>query len=138
MVWRHDNGRSAEAARRRRGGFPAVSMTQPICAVPEEPVNNELEALTRDYGAEIFARLGDSKPLPMSASWWDDRMMEWTMGEEAIKVQLFRFIDALPLLESHREVNRHLREYFTEAEKTLPRWLRLGVRWMPSDGLAGR
>jgi RHH-type proline utilization regulon transcriptional repressor/proline dehydrogenase/delta 1-pyrroline-5-carboxylate dehydrogenase len=99
---------------------------------------SDLETLTRDYGREIFARLTNPKPLPLTPSWWDERMMELTMGEESIKVQLFRFIDALPLLRSHQEVNRHLREYFTEAGASLPRWLQWGVRWMPSDGWAGR
>ncbi len=36
--------------------------------------------------------------------------MEWTMGNEAVKVQLFRFIDALPLLRSPAQISRHLRE----------------------------
>src|SRR5713226_3024781 len=82
----------------------------------------KLEALTRDYGREIFARVGHTGPVPFSLSWWDDRLMNWTMADEAVKLQLFRFIDVLPLLHSPREVNRHLREYFQEAERHLPGW----------------
>jgi RHH-type proline utilization regulon transcriptional repressor/proline dehydrogenase/delta 1-pyrroline-5-carboxylate dehydrogenase len=99
----------------------------------------DLEALTLAYGREIFARL-DHGPrlLPFSAAWWEERLMEWTMSDEALKVQLFRFIDALPLLHSPADVTRHLREYFAEAGDHLPTWLRLGLRWLPRDGYAGR
>jgi RHH-type proline utilization regulon transcriptional repressor/proline dehydrogenase/delta 1-pyrroline-5-carboxylate dehydrogenase len=98
----------------------------------------DVEALTQDYGREIFGRLDHVGPVLFSPGWFDERLMEWTMGNPAVKVQLFRFIDALPLLHSPPEVNRHLREYFAEAGEHLPGWLRLGLRWLPRDGLAGR
>jgi RHH-type proline utilization regulon transcriptional repressor/proline dehydrogenase/delta 1-pyrroline-5-carboxylate dehydrogenase len=97
-----------------------------------------VESLTHDYGREIFARLDHAGPAPFSPGWWDERLMEWTMGDEAVKIQLFRFIDALPLLQTPSSVNRHLREYFSLAERNLPAWMRLGLRWLPADGFAGR
>src|SRR5262245_23535027 len=60
--------------------------------------------------------------------------MEWTMADPAVKVQLFRFIDVLPMLKSAPDIARHLREYFGEAGSHLPgsaRWL---LRWLPRDG----
>jgi RHH-type proline utilization regulon transcriptional repressor/proline dehydrogenase/delta 1-pyrroline-5-carboxylate dehydrogenase len=98
----------------------------------------EHEALTRDYGREIFARLDTASPLPFGPGWWDERMMEWTMANEALKVQLFRFIDVLPMLRAPAEVNRHLREYFAEAGPHLPSWLRRSLDWLPGNGFAGR
>jgi RHH-type proline utilization regulon transcriptional repressor/proline dehydrogenase/delta 1-pyrroline-5-carboxylate dehydrogenase len=98
----------------------------------------DVEALTQDYGREIFARLERDRPLFLTPAWFDERLMEWTMGNEAVKVQIFRFIDALPLLQSPPEITRHLREYFAEAGPNLPGWLRLGLRWLPRDGFAGR
>jgi RHH-type proline utilization regulon transcriptional repressor/proline dehydrogenase/delta 1-pyrroline-5-carboxylate dehydrogenase len=100
--------------------------------------SHDLEALTCDYGREIFARLEHTGPPPFGPGWWDERLMEWTMGDEAVKVQLFRFIDALPLLHTAPAITRHLREYFTLAEAHLPAWMRLGLRWLPNDGFAGR
>jgi RHH-type proline utilization regulon transcriptional repressor/proline dehydrogenase/delta 1-pyrroline-5-carboxylate dehydrogenase len=121
-----------------RGWQVVAASTQVVPVSVDGPPQRDLETLTRDFGREIFARLSAPRPFPLSASWWDERMMEWTMGEEAIKVQLFRFIDALPLLRSSRDINRHLREYFTEVGDRLPRWLKLGIRFMPSNGFAGR
>jgi RHH-type proline utilization regulon transcriptional repressor/proline dehydrogenase/delta 1-pyrroline-5-carboxylate dehydrogenase len=98
----------------------------------------DVEALTQDYGREIFARLEQTGPLLFSPGWFDERLMEWTMGNEAVKLQLFRFVDVLPLLRSPPEINRHLREYFAEAGPHLPGWLRVGLRWLPRDGFVGR
>src|SRR5439155_7089363 len=97
-----------------------------------------LENLTRDIGREIFARLNGSASWLFTPAGWDDRLMEWTMADPAVKVQLFRFIDALPLLRTPASITRHLREYFTEARDHLPPWLRWGLPWLPADGWSGR
>ena len=74
----------------------------------------ELEALTQDYGREIFGRLSRNGPLLFTPRWWDDRVMGWSMRDEAVKVQLFRFVDVLPMLRSPATIVGHLREYFAE------------------------
>jgi RHH-type proline utilization regulon transcriptional repressor/proline dehydrogenase/delta 1-pyrroline-5-carboxylate dehydrogenase len=101
-------------------------------------VTDELEALTRAYGQELFARLYRRGPVPFGPAWWDERLMEWTMGDQAVKLQLFRFIDVLPQLAGPADVSRHLREYFQEAAEALPGWARVGLRWLPRDGLAAK
>jgi RHH-type transcriptional regulator, proline utilization regulon repressor / proline dehydrogenase / delta 1-pyrroline-5-carboxylate dehydrogenase len=73
-------------------------------------INPRVESSTQSIGRSIFARLGRRGPFPLSPSWWDDRLMDWTMKETAVKVQLFRFIDVLPLLKQPAEITRHLRE----------------------------
>jgi len=99
---------------------------------------DDLERLTRAYGSELFARLDNRGPVLLTPGWWDDRLMEWTMAQEAVKLQLFRFIDVLPLLEEPGTIGRHLREYFEEAGQVLPGWARQGLRWMPRSGLGAR
>jgi RHH-type proline utilization regulon transcriptional repressor/proline dehydrogenase/delta 1-pyrroline-5-carboxylate dehydrogenase len=98
----------------------------------------DLEQLTGAYGREIFARLQRHGPLLFSPAWWDEHLMGLTMSDPAVKVQLFRFIDVLPLLDTAPAINRHLREYFQEAGPHLPAWARAGLRWLPRDGLAGK
>ncbi|HKB35712.1 MAG TPA: proline dehydrogenase family protein, partial [Gemmataceae bacterium] len=98
----------------------------------------ELEALTQDYGREIFGRLVRNGPILFTPRWWDDRVMGWSMRDEAVKVQLFRFVDVLPMLRSPPTIVGHLREYFAEAGNGVPGWLRLGLRLLPSRGLLGR
>src|SRR5438477_4077237 len=102
------------------------------------PTTTDLESLTHDYGRAIFARVSHAGPVPFGPTWWDERLMAWTMGDPAVKVQLFRFIDALPLLQSPPEITRHLREYFGEVEDKLPGWLRFGLHWLPQNGFLGK
>jgi RHH-type proline utilization regulon transcriptional repressor/proline dehydrogenase/delta 1-pyrroline-5-carboxylate dehydrogenase len=98
----------------------------------------EVEQLTQSFGREIFARLGHATVVPFGPSWWDERLMEWSMGDEAVKLQLFRFVDVLPLLQTPETIVRHLREYFGQAREHLPGWLQFALRWLPNRGILGR
>src|SRR5207247_2343868 len=86
--------------------------------------SSAIEALTRAYGRDLFARLDHSGPVIFTRAWIDDLLMGWSMADEAIKIQLFRFIDALPLLKSSESIAQHLREYFAEIADRLPVWMR--------------
>ncbi len=100
---------------------------------------NDLETRTRTYGREIFARLDRQGPVLFTRGWLDDRLMGLTMDNEALKVQLFRFVDTLPyLINDPREIGRHLREYLNEAGDKLPWWVRAAVRFLPERGLGSR
>lgn len=94
----------------------------------------DVETLTRRLGSELFARVSGVGPIPFTPTWWDDRLMDWTMGNEAMKVQLFRFVDVLPQLDTSASIARHLKEYFHEAGEALPGWLRLGTWLLPQGG----
>ncbi len=51
----------------------------------------------------------------------DEKLMAWAMGNEGLRVQLFRMIDALPSLRSKAEIARHLQEYLaSEAVELKP------------------
>src|SRR5256885_2088196 len=97
-----------------------------------------LESRTKQIGREIFAQAAGHEVRMGSASSWDQRMMSLAMWDEAVKVQLFRFTDALPALKTDQAVNQHLREYFEQARERLPGWVKPVVRWMPTDGWMGQ
>ena len=111
---------------------------KPIELMAPDIVDRDLEDLTQAIGREIFARLDGVTSWPFTPGWFDERLMEWTMADPAVKVQLFRFIDALPLLTTPVGITRHLREYFAEAREHLPAWMRWGLPLMPADGWPGR
>ena len=96
-----------------------------------------LEKRTQEIGREIFRRAGAGRHSPLAPRWWDDRLMAFTMRDEAVKVQLFRLVDTLPALQTDRAVTRHLREYFGAVDGRLPGLLRRAVEWIPNDGVAG-
>jgi RHH-type proline utilization regulon transcriptional repressor/proline dehydrogenase/delta 1-pyrroline-5-carboxylate dehydrogenase len=91
-----------------------------------EPVaQSEVEA----KGEEIFAIVDGRKVVPdaLNPAVWYGRMMEWSMGNEALKVQTLRFVDVLPSLNSSGSVVEHMREYFSGQEGALAGPLKLGL-----------
>jgi RHH-type proline utilization regulon transcriptional repressor/proline dehydrogenase/delta 1-pyrroline-5-carboxylate dehydrogenase len=98
----------------------------------------DVEDLTRRIGKDLFASVGSRGPVPLGPAWLDERLMGLTMGDEVVKVHLFRFVDVLPQLDTPRSIVRHLREYFAEAGDRLPAWIRWGLALLPAGGLAGR
>jgi RHH-type proline utilization regulon transcriptional repressor/proline dehydrogenase/delta 1-pyrroline-5-carboxylate dehydrogenase len=97
-----------------------------------------LEPRVQAIGREIFGRIDRGGPILFTRNWWDDKLMGLTMGNEALKVQLFRFVDTLPYLTDPKEVGRHLREYLTEAKQSLPWWVKAGIGLIPESGFAGK
>ena len=53
--------------------------------------------------------------------------MAWAMHDEAVKVQLFRFIDVLPMLTTPESIARHLEEYLEDVRDRLPSAARFGL-----------
>ncbi len=83
-----------------------------------------VEQRTQEIGRQLFQSVGRG-PSVLDRLWWDDRLMALTMDVPEVKVQLFRFIDALPTLNEPDTVRRHLSEYLEEAGDRVP----LAVRW---------
>lgn len=96
------------------------------------------EDRTRAYGHDLFARLDRRGPTVFSSAWLDDQLMQWSMGDPALKIQMFRFIDALPNLRTSGEISQHLKEYMGEAGHGLPAWMRRVVGWLPEKGAGSR
>jgi RHH-type proline utilization regulon transcriptional repressor/proline dehydrogenase/delta 1-pyrroline-5-carboxylate dehydrogenase len=84
-------------------------------------LQKEIEA----RGLEIFARMKTQKPGVFKNV--TGRLMDWSMRNEGLKVQLFRFVDVLPTLHSSAEIARHAQEYLGGASG-LPRSVRWGIQ----------
>ncbi|QDT66241.1 L-glutamate gamma-semialdehyde dehydrogenase [Calycomorphotria hydatis] len=97
-----------------------------------------VEEETRRIGREFWQRLAHRHPSVFERRWWDDRLLDWAMADESVKVQMFRFVDVLPMLRTHEAVTRHLREYFDEARRYLPWAARMVVDFGKPDSLVGR
>ncbi|WP_337173652.1 L-glutamate gamma-semialdehyde dehydrogenase [Paludisphaera sp.] len=89
-----------------------------------------IEGRTREIGRELFDRVGGAS-RPWRREWWEERFMGATLADPEVRVQLFRFIDALPALRTPGAVRRHLAEYLGEAGDRVPWWLRAAVALAP-------
>ena len=70
------------------------------------------EARVQQIGRELFERVAADRQAFYSADRWTAALFAWSLAHEDAKLQLFRFVDVLPALDSDRDVVRHLREYF--------------------------
>ena len=95
-----------------------------------------VERAARSIGQDLFAEVGRGTSL-RERGYWDDRLMDLTMGDPDVKVQLFRFIDALPSLTTAVDVGRHLREYLDQAGDKVPWFMNLGVSLAPVGSIRG-
>ncbi|HMN96374.1 MAG TPA: proline dehydrogenase family protein [Phycisphaerales bacterium] len=125
----------------RSGGkasAPAADVTRPApststgsehadlgVALPVDPAH---EARISLVGTELLESARANRSGMMSRQFWSDKLMDWSMKDEAFKVQLFRFVDAFPMLRTPEQIHEHLVDYLTQPGVTPPPGLDLGLR----------
>ncbi|NBX25512.1 MAG: aldehyde dehydrogenase family protein [Planctomycetes bacterium] len=102
-------------------------------AAPVQATDDVLEALIQAKGLDLLQRARNHRGGMLSAAFWSDKLMEWSMKDEAFKVQLFRFVDCFPMLRTPEAVHEHLVDYLTQPGVKAPPGLDLGLK---AGGLA--
>ena len=97
-----------------------------------------IEQRTREVATELFTRLQAHRPRVYQRSWWDERVMQWAMRDEALKVQLFRFVDCLPMLGTDEAVAAHLLEHLAPVGQRLPVAVRTALQLARANRLGRR
>ncbi|MFO7728257.1 MAG: L-glutamate gamma-semialdehyde dehydrogenase [Desulfonatronovibrio sp.] len=98
-----------------------------------------LNSRIRERGREFFESISGEAPSIFNKGWWTGKVMDWAMRNEDFKVQLFRFVDVLPYLNTSESLTRHIQEYFGGQEQDIPSVLKWGAKsagW--GKGLAGK
>ncbi len=99
-------------------------------------LSTTLEAKTVHWGGEIFSRLKEPFVIPLGPTWWENRLMALSMADPDLKVQLFRFVDVLPMLGGPLAIRNHLVEYLFEAKNW--HWLGHLAGFLPTKGILGK
>lgn len=84
-----------------------------------------LESDIRHIGQTLVKQAHHHTPGFWDHRWWTNLLLDWGTRDEQFKVQLFRFIDVLPALQTDTQFVRILKEYFQDLP-SLPtplRWL---------------
>jgi RHH-type proline utilization regulon transcriptional repressor/proline dehydrogenase/delta 1-pyrroline-5-carboxylate dehydrogenase len=106
----------------------------------ETPIksSSEVESRTRQIGHDLFHRAKTAaRHTPSITAWFDRTMMRLSMHDPAVRAQLFRLVDVLPVLRSPAQINEHLREYLGQVRDRLPTPLQAAIDHLPHDGWAG-
>ena len=85
------------------------------------------EALVAKHGIRILDASQRHRGGLLSSGLWQDKLMQWTLKDEAFKVQLFRFVDVFPRLNTPESVHEHLMDYLTQPGVKLPPFLGTAV-----------
>jgi RHH-type transcriptional regulator, proline utilization regulon repressor / proline dehydrogenase / delta 1-pyrroline-5-carboxylate dehydrogenase len=67
-----------------------------------------------ELGIEMLDLARKHKAGLLSARFYQDKLMDWAMKDHEFKVQLFRFVDAFPVLTTPEMVHDHLVDYLTQ------------------------
>lgn len=94
----------------------------------------DLEERLAEIGEAIFEAIKGDVPAFFDMKKWKGKVMDWAMKDERFKIQLFRFVDALPSLRHDRDIPALIDEYFFTDIELLPHWLK---RWVPKDRILG-
>lgn len=82
--------------------------------------NSDLEKEIFSFGSELLSSMRDAQSSSLSLRGAEDRILNWAMKHEALKVNLFRFVDVLPSLRTASDVVRHVHEYFHDVQDMIP------------------
>ncbi len=78
------------------------------------------EARTQALGRDLLERARGHRTGVFSSKFYSDALMAWSMKDPAFKVQLFRFVDAFPMLRTPEDVYDHLVDYLSQPGVTVP------------------
>ena len=97
------------------------------------PVNQTVastsdEARIAAIGAEMLRLARQHRLGLLSKQFWSDKLMDWSMKDRDFKVQLFRFVDAFPMLTTPDAVFEHLVDYMSQPGVTPPPGFALGMK----------
>jgi RHH-type transcriptional regulator, proline utilization regulon repressor / proline dehydrogenase / delta 1-pyrroline-5-carboxylate dehydrogenase len=95
-----------------------------------QEIAKQLLAATQE-NRSFLANLRDQMRL-------DDKLLDWAMSNPGLRVQLFRFIDALPALRSKPEIAAHLQEYLGDESVELPAALKGMLNFASPDSVPGQ
>jgi len=79
-------------------------------------------------GTEMLDIAKHHKAGLLSAKFYQDKLMDWSMKDHNFKVQLFRFVDAFPSLTTPEMVHDHLVDYLTQPGVKAPPFMDLGLK----------
>lgn len=88
----------------------------------------DTESLTGEIGRELLREARGHRSGLFSSRFWSDQLMGWAMKDPAFRVQLFRFVDVFPMLDTPGKVHDCLVEYLSQPGVKLPPGLALGLK----------
>ncbi|MCW5757042.1 MAG: proline dehydrogenase family protein [Phycisphaeraceae bacterium] len=117
----------------RTPATPATSNGPSSAAAAASATPDPLHARIEAIGRDMLGRARGHKAGLLSKAFYSDKLMDWSMRDHGFKVEMFRFVDAFPVLTTSDMVHEHLVDYLGQDHVTMPPGLDLGLK---AGGLA--
>src|SRR4051812_3887503 len=85
----------------------------------ETTLDTSLEERVQEVGRELWERIRGEVPGIFNKGYWQGRMLDWAMRDPSFKIDLLRFVDVLPSLQTSEQITRHLKEYLIKYGRDL-------------------
>ncbi|MEM1011585.1 MAG: proline dehydrogenase family protein [Planctomycetota bacterium] len=81
-----------------------------------------------EIGRAFLADARSKQDGLLSKRFWNDKLMDWSMKDQAFKVQLFRFVDAFPNFKTPDEIYEHLVDFMSQPGVKPPPGMNVGLK----------
>mgnify|MGYP003349659300 CR=1 FL=1 len=105
---------------------------------PDTTPSSPHEDAVQKLGRDIFERMKGETPGIFDTSWWSGKLMDWSMKDEAFKVNMFRFVDVLPSLQTAEQISEHVQEYLLTPKHELPGMMKVALGMAGGTGLTAK
>ncbi len=108
---------------------PKPAPTQPTTKpAPSGSQGGAADARIMEIGRDMLDRARGHKSGLLSAKFYSDKLMDWSMKDQNFKVQLFRFVDAFPMLRTTEDIFDHLSDYLSQPGVKVPAAIDMGLK----------
>lgn len=73
-----------------------------------------------NLGKDLTEKMKGETPGVFNKAYWEGAILEWAMKDPTFKVDMFRFVDVFPTLQSKDQVTQHINEYLLKDGRELP------------------
>ncbi len=84
------------------------------------PDHATLDAAILKSGSALHERMKGETPGVFNKAYWEGAILEWAMKDPSFKVDMFRFVDVFPTLQTKEQVKQHIQEYLLKDGRELP------------------
>jgi RHH-type proline utilization regulon transcriptional repressor/proline dehydrogenase/delta 1-pyrroline-5-carboxylate dehydrogenase len=108
-----------------------------MTSTTKTPADAALDEAIQKAGAELHARMKGETPGVFNKAYWEGAILEWAMKDPSFKVDMFRFVDVFPTLQTKEQVKQHIHEYLLKDGRELPALISAALKAATSGLTAG-
>lgn len=115
-----------------------LGVSRTVVVQADRETSNSYESKTQEIAKELIKSTKDKSNIfskMRDSMRWDDKVLDWTMSNPGLRVQMFRFIDTIPSLQSKVEIANHFQQYMSAEEVELPGALKGMISFSSADSL---